>query len=301
MDLIATGYYAYSTGLLAQIAQIIGNTEDAKKYKELASNIKDAFHTEFITPAGRLVSNTQTAYSLALIFGMMPENLITKAAGYLAEDVRKMEHLTTGFVGTPLLCKALSDNGYDDLAFMLLMRKEYPSWLYPVTMGATTIWERWDGQKPDGSFQDVSMNSFNHYAYGATGQWLYQYVAGIQNDPNIPGYKHIILQPHPGGGLTSALSELKTGYGTIKSDWKVENGIMNYSCSIPPNSSATVCFDEIDKQNIVLNDLPILKNGNAKISQKNQTVKIEVGSGNYIFNLPLKVKNSKPKKMQQKF
>ena len=168
------------------------------------------------------------------------------------------------------------------------MRKEYPSWLYPVTMGATTIWERWDGLKPDGSFQDVSMNSFNHYAYGAIGQWLYQYISGIQNDQNAPGYKHSFLQPHPGGGLTSASGSLKTMYGTIKSDWKIETGTMTYTCSIPPNSSATVCFENSEANDIVLNNLPLLKNGEAKISGNNQKVKIELGSGNYIFVLPFK-------------
>jgi alpha-L-rhamnosidase len=291
-DLIATGYYAWSTNLLAQIAGIIGKTGDANKYSELNRNIRQAFVHEYVTPAGRLVSNTQTAYALALSFGLIPEDLISKAAGYLAEDVKKMEHLTTGFVGTPLLCKALSDNGYADLAFMLLMRKEYPSWLYPVTQGATTIWERWDGQKPDGSFQDVTMNSFNHYAYGAIGNWLYQYIAGIQNDPKAPGYKHFLLQPHSGGGLTSASGSLRTHYGTIKSDWKLENQMMTYSCSIPPNSSATVNFDHSEAKDITINNLPLLKHGLAKISENNQKVKIELGSGNYIFVLPFKIKNN---------
>ena len=123
------------------------------------------------------------------------------AANYLAADVEKFEHLTTGFLGTPLLCHTLSAFGRDDLAYKLLNRTEYPSWLYPVTQGATTIWERWDGQKPDGSFQDVGMNSFNHYAYGAIGEWLYSRVAGIKLDENKPGYKHFFLAPHPGGEL----------------------------------------------------------------------------------------------------
>ena len=287
-DLIATAYYAWSTNLLAQTATILGKHEDGAKYTELVKKIKGAFMHEFVTPSGRLVSNTQTAYSLALSFGLLPDELISKAAGYLAEDVKKMEHLTTGFVGTPLLCKALSDNGYADLAFMLLINKEYPSWLYPVTQGATTIWERWDGQKPDGSFQDVTMNSFNHYAYGAIGNWLYQYVAGIQNDPKFPGYKHFVLQPHPGGGLTSATGSLKTLFGTIKSDWKLENQRLTYSCSIPPNSSATVNFNHSEAKDITINNLPLLKYGLAKISENNQKVKIELGSGNYIFVLPYK-------------
>jgi alpha-L-rhamnosidase len=287
-DLIATGYYAWSTNVLAQIAAITGRTGDADKYNELNRKIKQAFVHEYVTPAGRLVSNTQTAYALALSFGLIPEELVSKSASYLAEDVQKMTHLTTGFVGTPLLCKALSDNGYAGLAFMLLMRKEYPSWLYPVTQGATTIWERWDGQKPDGSFQDVSMNSFNHYAYGAIGDWLYRYVAGIENDPKAPGYKHFSLHPHPGAGLTHASASLKTLYGTIKSEWKLENGSMTYSCSVPPNSSATVIFDHSEAKNMVLNNLPLSKNGVTEISENNQKVKIELGSGNYIFVFPFK-------------
>ncbi len=286
-DLIAMAYYYFSTTHLARIASILNKTDDAKIYNQLAGKIKNAFRQEYITPSGRLVSNTQTAYALALSFDLMPAELISKAAAYLAEDVKKMEHLTTGFVGTPLLCKALSDNGYASLAFMLLMRKEYPSWLYPVTQGATTIWERWDGQKPDGTFQDVSMNSFNHYAYGAIGNWLYRYVAGIEIDPQSPGYKHFFLQPHPGGGLTSASAELKTLYGTIKSDWLLKDGKMTYFCSVPANTSATVCFENTEIKNITLNDLPLLKNGTVRSFESNQKVEINIGSGSYVFTLPL--------------
>jgi len=239
-DLIATAYYKYSSGLLAEIARITGKNEDSKKYAALSENIKKAFVGEFVTPAGRLISHTQTAYSLAIAFDLLPENLIPSVAKYLAEDVRKMKHLTTGFVGTPLLCKTLSDQGFEELAFMLLNRKEYPSWLYPVTQGATTIWERWDGQKPDGTFQMVGMNSFNHYAYGAIGEWLYTYIAGIKIDEKNPGYKHFYLEPHPGGGLTHAAAEHQTMYGKIKSAWKIDGENFMYEVEIPANTTATV-------------------------------------------------------------
>jgi len=219
-DLIATAYFYYSTSLLSKIAKILGNKPDEDTYATLADKIKSAFNNEFVTPNGRLVSHTQTAYVLALSFQMLPAELIPKAANYLADDVKKFGHLTTGFVGTPLLCKTLSDYGYSDLAYMLLMNKSYPSWLYPVTKGATTIWERWDGQKPDGTFQDVGMNSFNHYAYGAIGEWLYSYVAGITIDQNFPGYKHYFLSPHPGGSLRNANAKLLTMHGTIVSSWR---------------------------------------------------------------------------------
>jgi alpha-L-rhamnosidase len=286
-DLIATAYYAFSTGTLARVATILGKTDDSRFYTSLAGKIKEAFCHAYLTPAGRLVSNTQTAYALALTFGLLPESLVPNAAGYLADDVNLMKHLTTGFVGTPLLCKALSDNGYADLAFMLLMRKEYPSWLYPVTQGATTIWERWDGQKPDGTFQDVSMNSFNHYAYGAIGEWLYNYVGGIRIDPAAPGYKHFFLQPHT-GSLSSATAEIKTLYGTIRSEWKVEGGKINYTCIVPANTSATVIFDKRDPAGILLGDKPLDQNGLVRIIQNKEKVQVEIGSGHYEFSLSAK-------------
>jgi alpha-L-rhamnosidase len=239
-DLIATAYYKYSSGLLSEISKIIGRDIEAKKYAILSENIKKAFIKEFVTPSGRLVSNTQTAYSLALVFDLLPEKLISIAAKYLADDVSKMGHLTTGFVGTPLLCKTLSAYGYDNFAFMLLKRKDYPSWLYPITQGATTIWERWDGQKPDGTFQSRGMNSFNHYAYGAVGEWLYSYIAGIKLDEQQPGYKHFFLEPHPGGNLTNAVATFYSMYGKIKSSWEIETENFVYNVEIPANTTATV-------------------------------------------------------------
>jgi alpha-L-rhamnosidase len=247
-DLIATAYFKFSSGLLAEIAKIIGKNDDAKKYASLAENIKKAFINEFVTPSGRLISHTQTAYSLALAFDLLPDGLAPEAAKYLAADVKKMGHLTTGFVGTPLLCKTLSKHGHDDLAFLLLNRKEYPSWLYPITQGATTIWERWDGQKPDGTFQTMGMNSFNHYAYGAIGEWLYTYVAGINIDEENPGYKHFYLSPHIGGGLTHASAEYISMYGKIKSAWKIEEGNLIYDVEIPANTSATVILPNSEEK-----------------------------------------------------
>ncbi len=291
-DLIATAYYAFSVGRLAEIAAILGKTDDGNFYGALAGKIKNAFCREYLTPAGRLVSNTQTAYALALSFNLLPDSMVVKAASFLAADVRLMKHLTTGFVGTPLLCQALSDHGYAYLAFDLLLRKEYPSWLYPVTQGATTIWERWDGQKPDGSFQDKSMNSFNHYAYGAIGNWLYSYIAGISIDPAKPGYKHFYLQPHAGKSLTSASAELKTLYGTIQSEWKLEKDRMTYSCLVPANTSATVIFDGADAENVLLNDQPLSENALIRTFKEGRQLKIVIGSGRYVFNLPVKLKNS---------
>ena len=281
-DLIATAYYYHSTTLLSKIASIIGKTEDAEKYKTLANGIRESFNHEFVTPNGRLVSHTQTAYALALAFDLLPENLVPKAAEYFASDVKKFGHLTTGFVGTPLLCKTLSAIGRDDLAFMLLNNKKYPSWLYPVMQGATTIWERWDGQKPDGSFQDKGMNSFNHYAYGAIGEWLYQHVAGLKMDENTPGYKHILFAPHPGGGLKNASAEISTLYGKVSSSWKFENDDFVYEVIIPANTTATVSLPYARAEQVKQDGLP-LKGG---FVQNNNELQVTLGSGKYSFSYP---------------
>ncbi|MGQ8337169.1 glycoside hydrolase family 78 protein [Sunxiuqinia sp. A32] len=284
-DLIATAYYYNSTKLLGKIAGIIGNKEDAEKYDSLSSKIKKAFVLEYVTPNGRLVSHTQTAYALALAFDLLPENLKGKAAEYFANDVKKFGHLTTGFVGTPLLCNTLSAIGRDDLAFMLLNRKEYPSWLYPVTKGATTIWERWDGQKPDGTFQDVGMNSFNHYAYGAIGEWLYGHVAGINVDVENPGYKHILFSPHVGGGLTNANAEFMSMYGEVKSSWKIEGQEFVYEIVIPANTTATVTLPEAKVEQVTINSSALNENVDDLKEQGNAVV-LNLGSGSYQFRYP---------------
>ena len=281
-DLLATAYFYYTTTLTAKIAQIIGKPQDTEKYKQLAVNIKKAFNDEFVTPNGRLVSHTQTAYVIALTFGILPDDMVDAAAGYLAKDVEKFKHLTTGFLGTPILCPTLSAIGRDDLAFMLLNRKEYPSWLYPVTQGATTIWERWDGQKPDGTFQDVGMNSFNHYAYGAIGEWLYDHVAGIQVDENNPGYKKFFLAPNPGGGLTTVNAEFDSMYGKIVSDWKISDGQMTYKVEIPANTSAEVVLPKAKVADISMDGN--LKSG---AKQTGSDVSVSVGSGTYTFSYPM--------------
>jgi alpha-L-rhamnosidase len=292
-DLIASSYYCRSTTLLGKIAAIIGEKEDAIKYSKLSGEIKSAFSRQFAAPDGQLTSPTQTAYALALAFDLLPENIVPKTAGYLASNVEKFGHLTTGLAGTPLLCKTLSTNGRDDLAFKLLNNKSYPSWLYPVLNGATTIWERWDGIKPNGAFQDSTMNSFNHYVYGAIGEWLYQYVAGINIDPDHPGYKHVLLAPHPGGGLQNASAEILTLYGKVCSSWKFENEDFVYEVTIPANSSATVILPFAQARQVK-------QNGNSLatgFNQLNNNLQLNLGSGKYRFVYPAtSLKNRTPPK-----
>jgi alpha-L-rhamnosidase len=286
-DLICQAYFARSTDLLRRTAKILGKTTDAEKYTELLKKIKKAFREEFVTPNGRLTSNTQTAYSLALAFDLFPCGLKEVAARRLADDVEKFKHITTGFLGTPLICHMLSSNGYLEQAYMLLNRKEYPSWLYPITKGATTIWERWDGIKADGTFQDEGMNSFNHYAYGAIGEWLYRVVAGIEIDEQNPGYKHIIIQPHPGGGLTWVKARLDSMYGPIESGWELTDKTMTVNIEVPANTTATVRLPDAKVEDVREGDRPLDRvKGVAKTVQEDDTAIIDVGSGRYVFEYP---------------
>ena len=277
-DLIATAYFYYSTSLMSKIASLLRRNEDSERYAGLLPRIKEAFHREFITPNGRLVSGTQTAYVLALGFDLIPEEEREAMAKRLADDVRYFGHLTTGFLGTPLLCRVLSDNGYPDLAYQLLFNKRYPSWLYPVTMGATTIWERWDGIKPDGSFQTVGMNSFNHYAYGAVGQWLYSTVAGLNIDSSKPGYKHSIIRPCPTRRLNYAKASLQTMYGLLLSSWEIKGDDIIYKFRIPPNTAATIY---LEAEKISYSQKAQDLSGIKKMGDK-QFV-IEAGSGSWEF------------------
>lgn len=239
--LVAQCYYAYSTQLLINAAKTLGKQEDVDKYTALLKRIKEAFFTEYVTPKGRLMSNTQTAYVLALQFDLLPENIRPIAAKNLAANIASYKyHLTTGFLGTYFLTNVLSNHGYIDVAYKLLLQDTYPSWLYPVKMKATTIWERWDGMRPDSTFQTTDMNSFNHYSYGAIGEWMYRVVAGIDMDPSVPAYKKIRIKPQPGGDLTYAKASLETGYGKIGVDWKIKEGKFFMDVEIPANTTAEI-------------------------------------------------------------
>jgi alpha-L-rhamnosidase len=284
-DLIATAYFAHSTDLLRRIAAILGKEGDAAEYAALRGDIEQAFRSEFITPNGRVASNTQTAYALALSFGLMPDGQEEQAAQRLAQDVRAFEHhLTTGFLGTPLLSHVLSDRGHLDVAYALLNQDTYPSWLYPITMGATTIWERWDGVKPDSSFQDPGMNSFNHYAYGAIGAWLYRVVAGIDVDPDEPGYKHLVIRPQPGGGLTYARATLQTMYGPTASAWELADGQFRLDVTVPPNTHTTVLLPHAVLAQVTESGVPVgAADGITRAVQDGDAVSIEAGSGRYRF------------------
>ncbi|WP_419701683.1 family 78 glycoside hydrolase catalytic domain [Mucilaginibacter sp. NFX135] len=288
-NLIAQAFYAYSTQLLINAAKILHRGDDVQKYTQLLYNIKKAFQSEYVTPNGRMISGTQTSYVLALNFDLLPENLRESAAKRLVNNIQDYdEHITTGFLGTPYICHVLSRFGHTDIAYDLLMKESYPSWLYPVKHGATTIWERWDGIKPDGSFEDPEMNSFNHYAYGAIGDWMYRVITGINTDENSPGFHRIIISPHPGGKLTSAQAELETLYGKVKSAWSIDNGIFTLDVIVPPNTTAEIVLPSVTDQ-ITENGLDINTEkeitGIQKISNDEH---LNIGSGTYHFVYTLK-------------
>ena len=283
-DLLATCYFYYTSGLMIKIATILGKTDDAKKYAAIQPKIKAAFAKEFLSQSGRLTSNTQAAYVVALSFGLIPDDKKGIAAERLANDVRHFGHLTTGFLGTPQICRALSDNGHPELAYMLLFNKKYPSWLYPITKGATTIWERWDCIKPDGTFQDAGMNSFNHYAYGAVGNWLYTTVAGLQISGENPGYKQFVINPTLTDRLTFAKASHTSMYGKIVSGWKTEGNILTLEVEVPANTLAKIYLPSNEHSMITESGKPVADQKEIKfLGYENGRRIFEVGSGKYSF------------------
>ena len=285
--LIAQCFFAYSTELLIKAATVLQKSGDVSVYSGLLNKIKEAFVKEYVTPGGRLVSGTQTAYVLALNFDMLPQPLQALAAEKLVQNVKSYgNHLTTGFLGTPYLCHVLSRFGYDDVAYSLLLQETYPSWLYPVKMGATTIWERWDGIKPDSTFQTPGMNSFNHYAYGAIGDWMYRVVAGIDTYEDEPGYKHIRIKPHPGGNLTFANADLQTYYGKVSSHWKQEGGKLTMEVVIPPNTTADIFVPALAAVDIEEAGHPLTANKSLEVTgSEGGYISINADPGYYRFTV----------------
>lgn len=240
-DVIATAYFAYSASLVAQIARALGRDADAHRYDDLFARVRAAFNRAYVAPDGRIKGDTQTCYVLALHMDLLPPETRPAAVRHLVEDIeRRGNRLSTGFLGTAYLLPVLSRFGHTDLAYRLLLQEEFPSWGYTVRRGATTIWERWDGITPEGRFQDPGMNSFNHFAFGSVGEWLYRVVAGIDLDPKRPGFRHVVIRPQPGGGLTWVRATYRSIRGPIASSWRQEGGRFTLHVSLPANTTATV-------------------------------------------------------------
>jgi alpha-L-rhamnosidase len=239
-DLIATAYWAYDAALMAQMADALHKTEEAAKYRQLFGEIKDAFDQAFVHPDGTVGSGSQTSYVLALHMNLLPEALRATAADKLAADIQAHQgHLTTGFLGTPYIMLELSKSGHSDIAYELLFQKTFPSWGYMIEHGATTMWERWNGNQMLG---DPGMNSFNHYAYGAVGEWLYRYMAGIDTDFTSPGFHRILMHPQFDAALGAANASFDSPYGTIASAWKDDGHTVSWNVTIPANTTALLYF-----------------------------------------------------------
>lgn len=284
IDLIATAFYAYSASIVLETARILGYTADVAELEDWYAAILHAFEQEFLTPNGRLAAHTQTAYVLALAFDLLPtEQARQRAVDALVQKIGQGNEaqLTTGFLGTPYLCHVLSRYGHTDLAYQLLLRREYPSWLYPVTKGATTIWEHWDGIHPDGSFWSDDMNSFNHYAYGAIGDWLFEVVGGIQPDPKHPAFRRFLLQPQPTTHLDFAEVRHESPCGEIVSRWELnrEQNTVSYTFRIPANTTASVRLPVSPNTEAVSLPFPYrIENG---------SLRFVCGAGAYHITLPL--------------
>jgi alpha-L-rhamnosidase len=238
-DIVASAYLFRSADAVARAARLLGDAADAEKYEALAEEVRQAFLAEYVTPSGRMVSDAQTAYAMAIVFEIVPSSQVQALGDRLAELTRESGYkIGTGFVGTPIIQDALTQTGHLDTARRLLVQTENPSWLYPVTMGATTIWERWDSMLPDGTINPGQMTSFNHYAFGAIGDWLHRVVAGLA--PDAPGYERIRIAPRPLDGFDSASAEHLTPYGRARAAWTREGDSIRVQAVIPPNTSATV-------------------------------------------------------------
>ena len=287
-DLVATAYFAHSVDLLSRAARVLGKTDEAVRYTRLLGSIRAAFDREFVAQDGTVGSGTQAAYVLALEFGLLPSDQNGAAAKRLVKKIHDDGHLTTGFLATPWLLFALSEHGYLDEAYQLLLRTQSPSWLYPIKRGATTMWERWDGIKADGSFDAPGMNSFNHYAYGAVGEWMYRVIAGINIDPAAPGYKHILIRPQPGGGLTSARASHLTPYGKVSSSWRIQGDTFRLAVVIPPNSTASLYFPSSSSGELLESGQRVaVGNGIAAIREVGTDAIVDLASGRYEFSYAL--------------
>jgi len=282
-DVIATAYFAYSTRLFSKTAAALGKNKDAKKYEKLFEQIKEAFNKAYVSEDAKIKGDTQTCYCLGLYFDLLPKDKREPAGQHLVEAIRRKNwHLSTGFVGLSYLLPVLTDIGYLDVAYRLLNNDTFPSWGYSIKNGATTIWERWDGWTEEKGFQDPGMNSFNHYAFGSVGQWLFGTVAGIETDG--PGYNRIIIRPQLGGGLSYAKASYKSIHGKIVSDWKIDGQRFTLNVTIPANTTAMVYLPAKDAESVTEGGRAATKAKQVKfIRMEDKSAVFAIGAGQYQF------------------
>ena len=292
ISMLSTAYFGYDARLMREMAKALGKTDDAVYYDKLYRNISRAFCNYFFDSEGYTIEgnhegtprmDTQTSYLLPLAFLELPEDLQQKAVKHLLEAIKRSNyHLQTGFLGTPLLCNVLSNFGHNDIAYKLYTQTEYPSWLFPVKQGATTMWERWNSYTIKEGFGEVSMNSFNHYAYGAIEEWIMSHNLGIQRDENRPGYKHILMQPKIDDTFSFVKGGFRSVYGDISSAWEIKPSGTEIEFTIPANTTATFTLPVSSMDNLKL------KKGKKGVSSKSfddGKAVYELKSGTYKFIL----------------
>jgi alpha-L-rhamnosidase len=282
-DLIGTAFFAYSTHLVAKSCRALGREAEADKYDQLFADIKAAFNKRYVAADGRIQGNTQCAYAMALKFELLPEDLRLKAAQYLEADIKaKGNHLSTGFVGVSYLLPVLTQAGKADTAYDLLRQDTFPSWLFSVKQGATTIWERWDGWTPEKGFQDPGMNSFNHYSLGSCGEYLFGYIGGIR--PASPGFKTILIDPVIRDGLTWANTSFDSIHGKIATAWKVKGKRLTLEVTVPANTVATLRLPSANVAGVTEGGRSVADAGGVKFLRQDEGHAVyELGSGSYQF------------------
>ncbi|MDB5327630.1 MAG: Alfa-L-rhamnosidase, partial [Phycisphaerales bacterium] len=284
-ELLGTAYFAHCADLVSRSAKALGDEANAAKYAALFEDIKVAFRKKYFAADGSMVDGTQTTYALSLAFDLLPEGDRAAAAQRLADDVKaKGDHLSTGFLGVSYLLPALANHGQADIAYRLLFQDSFPSWLFSIKHGATTIWERWDGWTPEKGFQDAGMNSFNHYSLGSCGQWMYSSVAGIAQAPGESGFGRLAVKPLVGGGLSHVAASYDSIRGKIATAWHVKDGQLALDVTVPANVVATITVPTASPADVAESGVPAAKASGVKAAgTPSGSASFEVGSGTYHF------------------
>jgi alpha-L-rhamnosidase len=290
-DFIASAFYCYSARLVARAAAVLGKTRQADAYERLSEEVKAAIQEEYFTATGRLAIPTQTGYVLALFMDLIPDEHRERVKqDFISRLDEDQIHLRTGFVGTPYLCRVLSDIGANDLAYKLLLNEDYPSWLYAVNLGATTIWERWNSLNPDGSISSTGMNSLNHYAYGSIVEWMYRDMCGLNpasGEEGVTGFRHARIAPKPDRSLQWARARYRSAAGFYGSGWRIdEGGHLTIEIVIPFNALARVVLPDAYMSEISINGHPLHEG-----EQVGDNVELTLGAGCHTITYMFREKN----------
>ena len=286
-EFISAAYHAYTTSLMAEMAVALGKIDDATKYNKQFQDIRAHFQKTFVKADGKIGRELQTAYCMALSFDLLTAAQRKQAEAHLIERIKADNyHLTSGFLGIPILLPTLTDMGRSDIAYRMIQNTTYPSWGYSIEQGATTIWERWNSYSKDRGFGDVKMNSFNHYSLGACGEWMFRSMLGIETDG--AGFKKITMKPELGEGITWAKGHYDSIQGRIGSDWKIENKTFHWNITVPANTTATVYVPTKDAAAVTESGKPANKADGLKFlrMEKDRAV-YQVSAGSYGFVSPL--------------